>query len=246
MALSAEQIAQHAYAAGFRGHALTTAVAVAMAESHGNPDSHNGKPPDNSYGLWQINMLGAMGPERRKQFDIDSNRKLFDPDTNAKAAYDVSNHGKSFEPWSTYQDGAYKKYLDDARKAANQVSDGHGKGHGSGSGDGHKAGHGKEFGTNTTALRAYSKAADGIADELEKVGDRTVHSVSSMDANSFGPVGKETGFTDALVDFSTRLEKQVKMTGKNVRKLGTDATEAAKTYEETDETATKHLAKALV
>jgi hypothetical protein len=95
--LTADQIAQHAYHAGFRGDALTTAVAVALAESGGN--GHNGTPPDNSYGLWQVNMIGSMGPARQEQFHLDSNTELFGSDENAKAAYPISNHGKSFKPW---------------------------------------------------------------------------------------------------------------------------------------------------
>src|SRR5436309_6417798 len=107
--LNAEQIAQHAYRAGFRGEALTTAVAIALAESGGNTRAHNGTPPDNSYGLWQVNMLGSMGPARRKEFGLDSNNDLFNPDENAKAAYAIAGHGKHFGPWSTYTNGAYKK-----------------------------------------------------------------------------------------------------------------------------------------
>ncbi|TVT15289.1 lytic transglycosylase, partial [Amycolatopsis rhizosphaerae] len=123
--LTAEQIAQHAYQAGFRGDALTTAVAVALAESGGNTRAHNGTPPDNSYGLWQVNMLGSMGPARRHQFNLDSNDELFDADENAKAAYAISNHGKSFGPWSTYTNGAYRKHLAEARKAAQHVTEHH-------------------------------------------------------------------------------------------------------------------------
>jgi hypothetical protein len=125
--LNADQIAQHAYRAGFRGEALTTAVAVALAESGGNAHAHNGRPPDNSYGLWQVNMLGGMGPERRRQFHLRSNDQLFDPDANAKAAYAISSHGKSFRPWSTYTNGAYRKHLAEARKAAHKAAANHGK-----------------------------------------------------------------------------------------------------------------------
>src|SRR5580765_411995 len=125
--LSAEQIATAAYKAGFRGDALTTATAIAFAESSGNPKSHNGVPPDNSYGLWQINMLGALGPERRHDFHLHSNDQLFDPDTNAKAAFAISNHGHDFGPWSTYTNGAYRHFLDKARRAAHEVTKNHGK-----------------------------------------------------------------------------------------------------------------------
>jgi hypothetical protein len=41
------------------------AVAIALAESGGNPAAHNPVPPDDSWGLWQINMRGHLGPVRR-------------------------------------------------------------------------------------------------------------------------------------------------------------------------------------
>jgi hypothetical protein len=121
VALTPEQIAQHAHQAGFRGQALTIAVAVALAESSGNPQAHNAKPPDNSYGLWQINMLGSMGPARRHQFDIKSNDQLFQPATNAKAAFAVSSKGTNWSPWATYTNGMYKSHLDRAQRASQSV-----------------------------------------------------------------------------------------------------------------------------
>lgn len=87
-----------------------TMAAIAMAESGGDPNSHNPIPPDNSYGLWQINMLGSLGPARRKEFGLSSNSDLFNPVVNARAAAKIlSSQGLS--AWSTYTNGAYKKYL---------------------------------------------------------------------------------------------------------------------------------------
>lgn len=116
--LSDAQIAGAAKSAGFSGNALVIAVAVALAESSGNARAHNAVPPDNSYGLWQINMLGDMGPARRKQFGLSSNDDLFNPNTNAKAAYAISSGGKNWRPWSTYTAGLYLGYMSRARKAA--------------------------------------------------------------------------------------------------------------------------------
>lgn len=98
--------------AGFRGEGLRMAYAIAMAESGGNAAAHNGNAAtgDNSYGLFQINMLGAMGPERRKQYGLSSNDSLFDALTNAKVAYRMSNGGTNWSPWSTYKSGAYRQY----------------------------------------------------------------------------------------------------------------------------------------
>jgi hypothetical protein len=97
--------------AGFTGQGLQTAMAVAMAESGGNARAYNPKGRDLSYGLFQINMLGGMGPERRKKYGLASNEALFDPVTNARVAYAMSNGGKNWKPWTTYTSGKYRTYL---------------------------------------------------------------------------------------------------------------------------------------
>ncbi len=105
--LTAEQIATYARSAGFPEKEINTAVGVAMAESGGETTSHNSKPPDNSYGLWQINMLGSLGPDRRKRFGITKNEQLYDPAVNAKAAYIIWKDS-GWNAWTTYTSGKYK------------------------------------------------------------------------------------------------------------------------------------------
>jgi len=141
--LTPERIAQYAYDAGFRGSALTTAVAIALAESAGKPHAHNATPPDDSYGLWQINMLGSLGPARRHQFHLGSDAELFNPAVNAKAAYAISGNGTSFRAWSTYLNGSYKGHLGAAGRAAQQVGahGHHGPGHPHHTGQPHHTGH---------------------------------------------------------------------------------------------------------
>lgn len=126
--LSANAIAGYAQNAGFsraRTHRGVRedilAVAIALGESGGNTNAHNAVPPDNSYGLWQINMLGALGPERRRQFGISSNEALYDPATNARAAFKVfMDAGNSFRPWSVYTSGSYLRHLSAATAGANK------------------------------------------------------------------------------------------------------------------------------
>lgn len=96
--------------AGFRGNALKMAYAIAMAESGGRARAYNGKGLDRSYGLFQINMYGDMGPERRRRYGLSSNEDLWDPLTNARIAYSMSGGGKHWGPWSTYTTGAYRRY----------------------------------------------------------------------------------------------------------------------------------------
>jgi hypothetical protein len=107
-----------ARAAGFTGEQIPLMAAIAMAESSGRPTALNNNPAtgDQSYGLWQINMLGGMGSERRRQFGISSNDQLYDPATNARAAkaiYDSQGLGA----WSVYRSGAYRQYLPAAAAA---------------------------------------------------------------------------------------------------------------------------------
>lgn len=110
--------------AGFTGDGLKMAYAIAMAESSGNARAHNGNAGtgDNSYGLFQINMLGGMGPERRARYGLSSNEALYDPLTNAKVAYKMSNGGKNWGPWSTYKTGAYRQYYGGSGAAVGNVS----------------------------------------------------------------------------------------------------------------------------
>jgi hypothetical protein len=86
---------------GFRGKDLVEAWGTAMKESTGRPFAHNrnSNTGDNSYGLFQINMIGSLGPARLKQFDLESNKDLFDPYTNAKIAFEMSNGGKDWSAW---------------------------------------------------------------------------------------------------------------------------------------------------
>ena len=86
---------------GFKGTSLKTAWAIVMKESHGHPLSHNTSTSsgDNSYGLFQINMLGSLGADRREKFGIKTNEELLDPVKNAQAAFYMSAHGTDFGSW---------------------------------------------------------------------------------------------------------------------------------------------------
>lgn len=86
---------------GFEGKALKTAWAIVKRESSGRPPAHNDNPStgDNSYGLFQINMIGSLGADRREKFGIEKNSDLLDPIINAKAAYYMSARGTNFASW---------------------------------------------------------------------------------------------------------------------------------------------------
>jgi soluble lytic murein transglycosylase-like protein len=94
----------YAKAAGFSGTDLAIAVAIAYAESSGDPNAvgDNG----DSIGLWQINL------PNHPEYNRDS---LFDSQTNANAAFDIYRAaGNSFSPWTTFKTGAYSSFLSGA------------------------------------------------------------------------------------------------------------------------------------
>jgi hypothetical protein len=86
---------------GFEGQSLKAAWAIVMTESNGRPKAHNGNAStgDNSYGLFQINMIGSLGEARRAKYELKSNDDLFDPVTNATIAYKMSAGGTDFSAW---------------------------------------------------------------------------------------------------------------------------------------------------
>jgi len=106
--LTPAQISYYAQRAGFTGQDLVTAVAIALAESSGNPNTYNpetaaGTPQgQGSYGLWQIYLTAH--PEY-------AGVNLYDPQTNANAAFAIYSAAGGFSPWSTYNSGEYQAYL---------------------------------------------------------------------------------------------------------------------------------------
>jgi tape measure domain-containing protein len=117
--LNAGQLKALALAAGFNDRDASIMAAIAMAESGGRSNAHNNNAAtgDNSYGLWQVNMLGRMGPERRRSFGIGSNEALFDPAVNASAARKVFE-SQGFGAWSVFKSGAYKQFLPQAMRVS--------------------------------------------------------------------------------------------------------------------------------
>jgi hypothetical protein len=115
--LTAKEIAILAGEAGFSGEDLITAVAVALAESHGDPNAYNpevlaGTPPGKgSYGLWQIYL------KAHPEFE---GVNLWVPRNNAAAAFSVYRAARfSFRPWSTFKNRAYIAHLSIASGSVN-------------------------------------------------------------------------------------------------------------------------------
>jgi hypothetical protein len=88
--------------AGFEGEYLKQSWAIVMKESSGDSRALNDNPRtgDLSYGLFQINMIGKMGPDRLEKYGLSSNEDLFNPRTNARVAYSMSRGGSNWGPWN--------------------------------------------------------------------------------------------------------------------------------------------------
>ena len=85
---------------GFPAGALDMAAAIAMAESGGDPGAVGDG--GTSFGLWQVHV--PAHPEYTAQ-------ELLDPTENARAALAISRGGSDWTPWSTFNNGAYRRYL---------------------------------------------------------------------------------------------------------------------------------------
>jgi hypothetical protein len=110
--LTPESVAQVAYDAGFRGEALLTMVALAGRESSYSPVVHGTASPQSRVsgdrGLWQINYvhdetLASLGII--SDTSAAGKRELFDPLTNARAAFALSSNGTNFSPWNAAAGG---------------------------------------------------------------------------------------------------------------------------------------------
>jgi hypothetical protein len=101
------------------------AAAVALAESGGETTARNPVEPDDSYGLWQINMLDRpglmMGTARRKAWGLTSNEQLYDPATNARAMLSVLAGQGWQRGWTTYSRGRYLEHLPTTTREAGTV-----------------------------------------------------------------------------------------------------------------------------
>jgi len=109
------------HAQGFRGKALQTAFAVALAESGGRTKALGDTGITNktygpSMGVFQIRSL--KDPKKYPGGQWRDAKRLFDPSFNVKAAWNISNEGQNWKAWSAYKNGSFSQFLDDAEAAA--------------------------------------------------------------------------------------------------------------------------------
>ena len=103
--LTNDELIELLSAVGFKGKSLRTAWAVAMKESNGRPVAHNDtvSTGDNSYGIFQVNMIGSLGKDRlakfNEKFGMLKPTELFDPVTNVQVVYYMTQGGTDWSSW---------------------------------------------------------------------------------------------------------------------------------------------------
>ena len=108
------QIARVTERAGFRGRGWVVSVAVSLAESGGRTRArHINTDCSVDRGLWQINS--------RWHHEV-SNRQAFRPRRAAQAAHRISAGGSNWTQWTTYNNGAYRAHMAEARAAVRRLS----------------------------------------------------------------------------------------------------------------------------
>jgi Lysozyme like domain len=126
--LSVLEIYRLARRAGFSADNddAVTATAIALAESGGNPDAHNTnkKTGDNSFGLWQINMIGNSALRGGNSSASPATRSSSIPRrTRALPTVSSRHHPGGFGNWTTFKKGLHKQHLSAARQAAQQAGE---------------------------------------------------------------------------------------------------------------------------
>src|SRR5439155_11372146 len=86
----------------------------------------------------------------------------------------------------------------------------------------------------TDELTGYVRQARRLADELHRLAAHQVHSVRTIAGDSFGKIGKETGFATALDHYADALVRQVSGVARNAETLGDAVAKTAIDHLSTD------------
>ncbi len=106
------------------------------------------------------------------------------------------------------------------------------------SGGGGKPGGGKPsggFSVTTGELTGYVHKTRQLADELHRLATHQIHSVRTIADDSFGKIGKETGFATALDHFADALQRQASGVAKNADTLSDTVAKTARDYQHDDQ-----------
>ena len=176
--LSPSQIYTLLLQGGFTPADARMMTAIAQAESAANPGAVGDVGLQTatwgpSVGLFQIRTLKS---ETGTGSDRDIQRLMNNPAEQVKAAMNISNGGRNLRPWSTYTNGAYRKFLDEPLQAGVPVPSTSGTGlgpFGAGMGNGFGMGVGAgpygagvgvgPYGAGAAAFGAGTNGADPFA-----------------------------------------------------------------------------------
>lgn len=104
---------------------------------------------------------------------------------------------------------------------------------------------GGSFSVDTDLIRAYVRETRGVADGLGGAVAGHVRRVRDIADDSFGRIGKETGFAAALDGYARALQRQARGVGDNADTLAASASRAARAYRERDAEIASDIAKIL-
>lgn len=109
MKINATAIAAFAFVGGFKADEVTTATAIALAESGGDTAAKNAS---GAVGLWQI-LPSANADIIKKESKVGGPTN---PIANARMAHDVYAR-QGWSAWAAYTSGAYRKFMPQAKTA---------------------------------------------------------------------------------------------------------------------------------
>ena len=93
------EIAQIMLRRKFPKEAIAKMLAISYRESRWQPGVRKNDDVEDSFGLFQINMKGNLGPVRRGHYGLSSNEELLDPLMNIKAARILFGDGQGIKHW---------------------------------------------------------------------------------------------------------------------------------------------------
>jgi hypothetical protein len=91
------------------------------------------------------------------------------------------------------------------------------------------------FSVVTGELTGYVHDTRRLADELHRLATHQIHSVRTIADDSFGKIGKETGFATALDHFADALQRQASGVAKNADTLSDTVAKTARSYQHDDQ-----------
>jgi hypothetical protein len=97
------------------------------------------------------------------------------------------------------------------------------------------------FSVLTDELTGYASSTHRLAGDLHRLATHTIAPVRTIAEDSFGRIGKDTGFGAALGGFAHSLQQQIAGVATNASTLGDAVAKTAHTYQRQDEALAKDV-----